>query len=89
MNLRIETLFCDNLHIEAEINAFLAQDSKLTQAEQEFYETANEIAQLAGFDLYDLFERRLGAYLSRLSDLYYLFGLGLRQEVLEAMGAEG
>ena len=85
MNTRLETLFCENLHIEEEINAFLAQDPKLAQAEQEFYETAHEIAGLAGFELYDLFERRLGAYLNRLSDLYYLFELGLRQDILQGM----
>lgn len=81
----LRALFYENPHIEEEINAFLAQDPKLAQAEQEFYETAHEIAGLAGFELYDVFERRLGAYLNRLSDLYYLFGLGLRQDILRAM----
>ena len=86
MNQTLNALFYDNPNIEDEINAFLAQDPKLIQAEREFYETAHEIAAVTGFDLYDVFERRLGAYLNRLSDLYYLFGLGLRQEVLQAMG---
>ena len=50
-----------------------------------FIRAAHEIAGLAGFELYDLFERRLGAYLNRLSDLYYLFELGLRQDILQGM----
>jgi len=87
MKTRLEALFCNNEYIDGEIAAFLAKDPAYVQAEREFYETAQEIARLAGFDLYDVFERRLGAYLDRLSDLYYLYGLGLRQEVSQTFGA--
>lgn len=88
MNIKMETLFCTP-ELDSEIAAFLAQDPKFVQAEREFYEAAGEMAQLTGYDRYDLFERRLGAYLNRMSDLYYLFGLGLRQELLHALGAGG
>ena len=86
MNTKIETLFCGCLDIDTEIDEFLARDTQFTQAKQEFYETANEVAQAVGFDLYDIFEQRMGAYLSRMSDLYNLFGLGFRQEVLRDLG---
>lgn len=87
MQNNLKTLFLDNLELDNEIAAFLAQDPEFVRAEREFYAAAQEIAQAAGYEPYDRFERRLGRYLSRLSDLYYLFGLGLRQEILQAMGA--
>ena len=85
MQNNLKTLFLDNLELDEAISAFLAQDPEFVQAEQEFYETAHEIAQLVGFERYDRFERRLGRYTARLSVIHYLFGLGLRQEVLRAM----
>lgn len=72
--------------IDAELEAFCAGDPAYAKAETEFYETAHIIAQQVGFDRYDAFERRFNAYLHRASDLYYLFGLGLRQEILEKIG---
>ena len=81
MQNNLKTLFLDNLELDEAISAFLAQDPEFVQAEQEFY----EIAQLVGFERYDRFERRLGHYTARLSAIHYLFGLGLRQEVLRAM----
>ena len=72
--------------IDAELEAFCAGDPAYVKAETEFYETAHIIAQQVGFDRYDAFERRFNAYLHRASDLYYLFGLGLRQEILEKIG---
>lgn len=81
----LKTLFYDNPLIEEEIFAFLAQDPQFIQAQQDFYETAEKIAQAVGFSMYDAFEQRLGHYISRISDVCYLFGLGLRRDVLEAM----
>ena len=72
--------------IDAELEAFCAGDPAYVKAETEFYETAHIIAQQVGFDRYDAFEQRSNAYLHRVSDLYYLFGLGLRQEILEKIG---
>ena len=72
--------------IDAEIEAFCASDPKFAKAEQEFYEIANQIAELVGCDLYNAFEKSLSAYWLRTADLYYLYGLGLRQEVLQAIG---
>lgn len=85
MKAILKTLFLDSPNLDEKIVSFLAQDPEFAQAEQEFYETAHEIAQLVGFERYDRFERRLGRYTARLSVIHYLFGLGLRQEVLRAM----
>ena len=71
--------------IDAEIEAFCAGDPEFVSAKEQFYSIANEIAKLAGRDLYDAFETSLGAYWTRASDLYYLYGLGLRQEILGAL----
>ena len=86
MDKILKTLFLDNLELDEAIAAFLAQNPEFVQAEQEYNATAQEIAQTVDRELYDRFECRLGRYLARLSDAYYLFGLGLRQEVLRAIG---
>lgn len=89
MKTEIEALFRDNPNLEAQIAAFLNQDPEYIKAEREFYETAEKIAALAGFELYDRLEQRLGAYMARTGDLHYLFGLGLRQELIRTMGLDG
>ncbi len=85
MNL-ILPLFLENDALDDELEAFCNSDPKYLEAKQQFYEAAEDIAQRVGFDLYDAFERSFGVYLSRTADLYYLFGLGFRQEVLRAIG---
>ena len=75
--------------IDAEIEAFCASDPKFAKAEQEFYEIANQIAKLVGPGLYDAFERGFSRYMNRTADLYYLYGLGLRQAVLQTIGTGG
>lgn len=86
MNESIKMLFVDNPELDEKIEAFCEQNPEYLRKRQEFYETAEEIAQIAGFDLYDRFERRFGAYMACSNDIYYLFGLALRQEVLTALG---
>ncbi len=88
MNHYLKILFYDNPLIDDELAGFLAQDPQFVQAEETFLKTSHEIAQAVGFSLYSSFERSLNDYLFRIADLYYLFGLGLRQEVLQAMQTE-
>ena len=83
----IQSLFLNDT-INAEIEAFCASDPEFAKVKQEFYETANQIAELIAPGLYDAFEKSLWAYLYRTADLYYLYGLGLRQEVLQAIGGQ-
>ena len=73
--------------IVTEIEAFCASDPEFMRAEEQFYEIANQIAKLAGFDLYNAFEKGFSKYIMRTADLYYLYGLGLRQEILQNLGA--
>ena len=87
MNDKLKMLFIDNPEIDEAIKEFCEQNPGYLKIKEEFYETAHEIAEIVGFDLYDRFEQRFGIYVARSSDIYYLFGLGLRQEVLAALGA--
>lgn len=82
----IMPLLLENDALDAEIEAFCVSDPEYLKTKQEFYKTANEIAALVGFDLYDVFEKSFSAYLFRTADLYYLYGLGLRQDILQAIG---
>ncbi len=71
--------------IVTEIEAFCASDPEFMRTKQEFYKITYQIETLASPDLYDAFEKGLWAYLYRTADLYYLYGLGLRQDILWAM----
>ena len=75
--------------IDAEIESFCASDPEFMRAKQEFYKITDQIETLASPDLYDAFEKGLWAYLYRTADLYYLYGLGFRQEVLQTLSAGG
>ena len=82
----LPSLFLNETVIE-NIEEFCASDPELAKTKQGFYKIADQIEELAGPGLYDAFEKSLWAYLSRTADLYYLYGLGLRQEVLRTIGA--
>ena len=75
--------------IVTEIESFCASDPEFMRAKQEFYKITDQIEMLASPDLYDAFEKGLWAYLYRTADLYYLYGLGFRQEVLQTLSAGG
>ena len=80
----IQSLFLNDT-INTEIEAFCAGDQEFTKAQQEFYEITDQFEKLADPSLYNAFEKSLWAYLYRTADLYYLYGLGLRQEILGAL----
>jgi len=79
-------LFLENEAIDDRIEEFCNSDPEYLRAKQQFYEAEEELVKRIGLDLYDAFERSFSQYLYRTADLYYLFGLGFRQEVLRAMG---
>ena len=59
------------------------------RVQQEFNKITDQIETLASPDMYDAFEKGLWAYLYSTADLYYLYGLGLRQEILQTLGTGG
>ncbi len=88
MNDILSTLFLDNPYIPEQICAFCSQLPDFQQAEQE-YETAAAALRTRLGKEFDNFEEIFNWYLAQFANAYYLFGLGLRQEVLSALGKAG
>ena len=84
----VRAIFLDNLDVGQEIAAFCRKNPEYCKRRQEFLAVADEIAELVGFERYERFEDVLGQYLGCSNDIHYLFGLGLRQDILSALGVE-
>lgn len=89
MHTLLNILFLDNPGVPEQIYTFCSQLPEFQKAERDYELSAAELRARLGDKDYDTFEETLFWYLAQYSRAYYLFGLGLRQEVLEAMGAEG
>ena len=81
----LQTLCLDNLEIPAEIAKFCTAIPEDVQAEQEYNRVTAELMNLIGYERYSEFESALTGHLSCEVRAYYLFGLGLRRELLEGM----
>ena len=66
MTDKIKMLFLDNPEMTEQIEAFCQRDPLFSKVKLEFYETAHEIAQIVGYELYDRFEQRFGLYTARV-----------------------
>lgn len=88
MNDQLNPLFIDNPDLVEQIEVFCEKDPECSERKREFYETARKIAEITDFQLYDSFEQSFIRYLACANDIYYRFGLGLRQEVLSALQPE-
>ena len=88
MNDILYTLFQDNTELVEKIYEFCGKDPEFCQAEQEFNAISEQIAEKLGQELYLDFEAAQSWYMAKLVNAYYLFGLGLRQEVILALQAE-
>ena len=84
MNEILKTLFLDNPYIPEQVCAFCDQLPEFREAERAYEEAADRLRARLGTD-YDAFEETLNWHLARYAHAYYLFGLGLRQEVLSAL----
>lgn len=85
MNNILKTLFIDNPCLPEQICAFCGQLPEFQKAEQDYEASAAELRARLGDKDYDTFEETFSWYLAQYSKAYYLFGLGLRQEVLSAL----
>lgn len=81
----LSALLLNNDALDAELEAFCNNDPEYQKRKQHFYDLLDEIAPHINCDL----ENAVNAYLFRTADLYYLFGLGFRQELLRTIGADG
>ena len=88
MTNSMKTLFVNNPELDGQIAMFCAKNQGYLAAKQKFYDVGDEIGKIVGYDLYDRFEKQLIRYLGCSNDIYYLFGLGLRQDILSALQSE-
>ena len=86
MNEILKTLFLDNPYLPEQVCAFCDQLPDFQEAEQTYETAAAKLRTQLGYAEFDAFEETLNWYLARYAHAYYLFGLGLRQEVLSALG---
>lgn len=86
MNDILSTLFVDNPYIPEQIYAFCNRLPEFQAAERAYEEEAAKLRARLGAAEFDSFDETLSYYLARYVHAYYLFGLGLRQEVLSALG---
>lgn len=81
----LQTLFLDNPEIPGEIASFCSSIPEYVQAEQEYNRVTAELMDLIGFARYSRFEEALTCHLFHETRAYYLFGLGLRREILSGL----
>ena len=88
MNPILYTIFEDNPQIPAEIFRFCRTLPDYLAAEERFEAQADQVSRLLGPELYLPFEEAMNAQLAYEARAHYLFGLGLRREVLEALARD-
>ncbi|MCI8422131.1 MAG: hypothetical protein HFF50_01150 [Lawsonibacter sp.] len=85
MNNILNTLFLDNPYIPEQVYAFCQQLPEFQEAELAYETAAEQLRARLDPAEADAFDEILSWYLARYTHAYYLFGLGLRQEVLSAL----
>ena len=83
MNIILDKLFQDNPGLPGEAAKFCRTIPGYREAEADFARQAAQISRLLGPELYLPFA--MNAQLAYEVRAHYLFGLGLRREVLEAL----
>ena len=87
MNTILNTLFLDNPYIPEQVTAFCDTLPIFREAEQEYRTAERILSEQIGYDAFNRFDEVQSHYIAQLVHAYYLFGLGLRQEVLSALEA--
>ena len=85
MNNILNTLFLDNPYIPEQVTAFCKTLPEYREAEREYHVAERELEERLGYEVLNRFDEAQSRYLARLGEAYYLFGLGLRQELLSAL----
>ena len=89
MNAILKTLFLDNPYIPEQVCAFCNQLPEFREAERAYEEAADRLRSRLGAAEVNTFDETLAWYLAQYNKAYYLFGLGLRQEVLSSLERAG
>lgn len=82
-NTILQTLFLDNPEISTEISHFCAAVPGYAQAERDFKQAALKLQELIGYEQYSQFEEAMNWHLALENRACYLFGLGLREKLIE------
>lgn len=85
MNNILNTLFLDNPYLPERVAAFCETLPEYRAAEREYRAAERELEARLGYESFNRFDEAQSRYLARLVEAYYLFGLGLRQELLSAL----
>ena len=86
MNPRIlQSLFLDNPELPEEVCNFCNSLPEYQQARQEYQRLAEEVQQALGYQRYIDYEAALNQYWAIDNRAFYLFGVGLRKELLEGL----
>lgn len=88
MNSQIKTLFVDNPYLAEQVCAFCNTLPEFRRAEREYRALEERICGQLDRETFDAFDEAQSRYMANLVNAYYLFGLGLRQEVLAALQSE-
>ena len=81
----LQTLFLDNPEIPVEIAKFCNTLPEYVQAEQDYNRAAQELRELIGFERYSAFESVLNWHLRCELQACYLFGLGLKKDIISGI----
>ena len=87
MNNILNTLFLDNPYLPEQVTAFCKTLPEYREAEREYRAAERELEKQLGYAALNRFDEAQSRYMARLVQAYYLFGLGLRQELLTALEA--
>lgn len=85
MNSILNTLFLDNPYLPDQVCAFCNQLPEFRKAEREYQAAEQALEEQLGYETVNRFDEVQSHYIAQLVRAYYLFGLGLRQEVLSAL----
>jgi len=84
----LHSLFLDNPDLAEAVYRFCNADPLYHQSELDYEQAAQKLQDAVGFPFYSEYETKLNAHMARVERACYLFGLGLREEVLRGLGVE-
>ena len=88
MNGIIESIFSDNPELPHKIYTYCKSIPEYSKAERDYEDMLESLKAQLGYSRMAQIEDCFLRYMARSVQAYYLFGLGLRQEVLWGLGRE-
>ena len=85
MSKLLNSVFFDNPQLSSEVYTYCKSLPEYNEAEREYAAMLEKLKNLLGWEQFQRLEDCFCSYEAHLVQAYYLFGLGLRQEVLWAL----